>query len=806
MIISINWIRDFVDLPDLPPRDMGVRFTMATCEVDRIEQTGEILNRVTAAKILSIRKHPDADSLNLVTVETAEGKKEVVCGAPNVAVGLTVPYAPLGTTFPAGFTLEPKKIRGVLSEGMLCAEDELGLGNDHSGLLVLPETTPVGTPLAAVLKQTPDILFEIDNKSITHRPDLWGHYGMAREFAAVFGKPLKNPFDGAWLKKLSALQTGDKPPVTITVEKETCCLGFYGIAMDGIVVGESPEWMKTRLNACGMRPINAVVDISNYVMLEQGIPNHIFDRDRIGGGKIIVRRTGKAMDFTTLDEQIRPLLDSDTVVCDADRPMAIAGIMGGLDSSITENTTRIFIEAANWDGGSIRRTSTRLGLRTDASQRYEKSLDTRLLERALFRIVELVLEIIPGSRITGPIVTDGIKTRPDLKITTSAERISRHLGVSVEESRIKAILTALDFAVSGKGSDLEVAVPSFRSTKDIECEVDIFEEIGRVIGYDNIPHQAPLNRIEAVRLSPEKLLARKIQDFMVMSGQAYEIMTYPMVGEKLLKQAAWPGVEESLILANALAPEHDRMRPSLIPSLLEAAETNQKYYTDFRFFETGRSFAADPDQFSKDLYQFGTVFYSRQKPVMLELINTMERLFAWCALPVQITPHKGKNPLIPSDWKGIHPYETLDVMIMGKPAGIIMTVHPVLLRDFKIKGHLSLAVMDTTMFQDREWPAKINYRPLPKFPSSSFDCTVVTASDTPVTEILKTLKGCRIPEMESTRIVDVYKLDDSRKTVTIRTSFLDRTKTLSGEFLKEAEDKIVATLAAGGFPLKTGQE
>jgi phenylalanyl-tRNA synthetase beta chain len=806
MIVSVNWIKEFVDLPDLPPKEMGVRFTMATCEVDKILLSGEVLDKVSAAEIISIRKHPDADSLNLVTVDTIDGKKEVVCGAPNVTVGIKVPYAPLGTAFPAGFTLEPKKIRGVLSEGMLCSEDELGLSDDHSGLLILPGETVTGTTMTAVLKKKPDVLLEIDNKSITHRPDLWGHYGMAREFSAVFGNPLKNPYDDNWQKKMKALQTPAAAPVTLKVDSDSCCLGFLGVSVDNIKVDESPVWIKERLLACGMRPINNIVDISNYVMLELGIPNHIFDRDKIGGGKIHVRRTGAPTVFRTLDEQDRQLTAIDTVVCDMNRPMAIAGIMGGLDSSITDGTTRLFIEAANWEGGQIRKTSTRLGLRTDASQRYEKSLDTCLLERTLLRLVELVLECSPGAKVIGPLVSDGIRERPELKIISSAARISRLLGVSVNSERVTGILTALDYGVKASGENLEISVPSYRSTKDVECEADIFEEIGRIVGYDNIPPEAPLNRIEAVRLSPDKLLFRKIQDFMVTAGRAYEVMTNPMIGEKLLKQASWPVMNEELVLVNALAPEHDRMRPSLIPSLLEAAETNQKHYGAFRFFELGRSFIPNIEDFSRDHYQFGSVFFSRQKPVIIELLNAVEKLLAWCSIPFQITEHKGKNPLIPSGWKGVHPYEALDIMIMGKPAGTILTVHPALLRDFKIKGYLSMAIMDTTQFQEKEWPGKVNYKPLPRFPASSFDCTVVTVNETPVADILKALKGCKVDSLEKVRIVDVYKLDETRKTVTVRATFLDREKTLSGEFLKGAEEKIVSTLSAAGYPLKSVQE
>ena len=268
---------------------------------------------------------------------TGDGEHRVVCGAPNVAVGMKVPFAPNGTTLPGGFTLEPKKIRGVLSEGMLCAEDELGLGEGHDGLLELPADAPVGTPLSEYMGLRKDVLLDIDNKSITHRPDLWGHYGMAREFAAAFGNPLARPFDDEWLGKMRALCGSGEAPVSVKVEKDTACLGFMGLSVDNVEVKPSPAWMQQRLTACGMRPINNIVDISNYVMLEQGMPNHLFDRDTIRGGKIIVREMGDAGVFVTLDEVERQMAAADTMVCDAEGPSSIGGIMGGLTSSVKED-------------------------------------------------------------------------------------------------------------------------------------------------------------------------------------------------------------------------------------------------------------------------------------------------------------------------------------------------------------------------------------------------------------------------------------------------------------------------------------
>jgi len=806
MNISINWIKDYVDLPgDISPRDLGIRFTLATCEVEGVETSGEHLKAVKVVKITGIEPHPDADKLNLVTFDTGEGEKRVVCGAPNVEIGKKVPFARIGTTLPGGFTLTPKKIRGIESEGMLCAEDELGLSDDHEGLMILPDDAVVGASLAEHLGAGSDIIFEIDNKSITHRPDLWGHYGMAREFAALFGKPLKNVFSEEWKAGLKALYTKDKPPVTIRVDRDSCCLGFKGLSMDNVTVGPSPQWMQDRLNACGMRPINNIVDISNYVMLETGMPNHIYDRDTIRGGEIIVRPMGQEGVFVTLDEQERKMIPTDTMVCDRERMSGIGGIMGGLDSSIKDSTTRIFLESANWKDAEIRRTSVRLGLRTDASQRYEKCLDTNLLEQTILRLVELIRESCPGATVVGTMQEDAIQPTPELIIPCSASKISRVLGMEISRERIVEILESLDFKVRADGDLLTVEVHSYRATKDIEFEDDIIEEIGRIIGYDNITPVSPINLAKATRLSEAKQMQRKIQDFMVFNGRALEVMTYPMIGEKLLEQASWPVKNDTLTLANALSPELSRMRPSMVPTLLEKAAQNQKNFSSFRLFELGRSYEElGGEEFSRDRYQLGVVFFDRKDSPFMDLLNVMQPLMSYLNLNVQFDRPDPKfpNPHMPAEWPGIHPNEYLDIKAMGKICGFLNSVHPVMARQFKIKGNVALAVFDITDFMDRSIKDKTKYTALPKFPSSDFDCTVVADSLTPVGDILGVMGRLKLKEAVGVKVVDVFSMSEEQKAVTIRITFQDREKTLTPEFLRSAEDRVVATLEKGGFPLK----
>ena len=805
MIVSIDWIKDFVNIPDISSEELSTRFTMATCEVEEVLLTGELLNNVSIAQITEVNDHPDSDHLHLVKFETGKGIREVVCGAPNVKPGLKVPFAPIGTSFPGGFTLVPKKIRGVMSEGMLCSETELSIGTDDSGLAELPENAQVGQTMLEYLGKKRDVLLDIDNKSLTHRPDLWGHFGMAREFAAVFGEKLNYPYDSAWEKSLSEKFTSDNAPVSIEVDSDSSCLGFSGISVDNVIIQDSPDWMKERLEACGLRAINNIVDISNYVMLELGHPLHIFDRDTIKGGKIIVRRAGSDSTFTTLDEVERTLIPSDTLVCDAERSSSIAGIMGGLDSGVKESTSRIFIETANWKDSEIRMTSSRLGLRTDASQRYEKCLDSRQNKQTLLRTLDLVLQLCPEAKVVGSIVEDGYKKeKAPLVLEMTKDHICLVLGKELELDNIISILESLEFEVTENNNNLKITVPSYRATKDIECDADIIEEIGRIIGYDNIIPTSPLNTISAVRLSNAKKLTRNIQDFLVLRARAHEVLTYPMVGEKLLNKASWPQLNEELILANSMSPESDRMRPSLIPSLLQSAALNQKTQSAFRMFEVGRSYLPDDKKFSTERSQVGLAWFSKNESPFMDLLNNLDDMFGFLNLKVKMSrpDYRSVNPYVDAEWKGLHPNETLNFQIMGKVAGFITSVHPIVCRDFKIKGNLSIAVLDITDFETRQIKDKTKYEPLSKFPSSTFDCTVVSDSKEPVASVIAAFKKMKMKELDKVNIVDVFHMDDGKKAVTVRATFIDKEKTLSGEVISNAEKTVMETLENNGFPLK----
>ncbi len=804
MLISLNWIKDFVEIPAMSPKELGSLFTLATAEVEDVIVKGEALKPILCVEIKSLKPHPDSDKLNLVTFDYGQGKlKEVVCGAPNVRPGLKVPYAPIGTTLPNGMTLEPKKIRGILSDGMLCSETELGLGEGKSGLMELKDDAIPGTPLPEYLNIETDVILDVDNKSLTHRPDLWGYLGLAREFAAAHKIELKNRFNSDWENEIETQFNKAMSPVKVEVSQDSSCLAYYGLSLDIPKMGETPTWMKTRLESVGLRPINLVVDISNYVMVELGIPNHVFDRSKIIGNKVSIRRAGEELKFQTLDEQTRTLIPSDTVIFDSDRPLVLAGLMGGLESGVTPDSTKLFLEVANWDAPEVRKTSVRLGLRTDSSQRYEKTLDSNLCYRTLLRLVELISEQCPGTVVMGmpeKYLLEEKLAKP-LTFTISHSQIVSNLGMEISKGTIKDIFERLDFKVDEKQDTFNVTVPSYRTTKDISCKADLIEEIGRMIGYDNITPVSPLLPVKPIRLSTAKQFHRKVQDFLVQQGKALQVMTYPLTGQELLQRSLWPVKNDHLVLVNALSVEQDRMRPSLIPSALEMAAQNQKHFDEFSFFEIGRSYL----EFEKERSQILIGMYSKEKTRFLELENLVEKLLSTLNISFNFAPlnEKFQNPIMPALWNGIHPHEYLNIQIMGKYTGVINTVHPLVLKNFKMKGFLSLAVIDITDLESREMKDKTKYQAISRFPSSSCDFTVVMKKELPAASVITALNSLKQKEFKSKSIVDIFMMNETEKAVSIRTVFEDSEKTLSAETIKDLEQKVVQVLEKAGFPLRS---
>jgi phenylalanyl-tRNA synthetase beta chain len=591
MYLSLKWLRDYVEIPkSLSPEDLGLRLTMHTVEIDKVEKQSERYHGVVVGKILEISKHPNADRLQVAKVDIGKEELVIVCGAPNIEVGQLVPVATVGTVLPNGLEIKEAEVRGAKSCGMLCAEDEIGLGEDHSGIMILPAKAKIGQALSELLSLD-DVIFEVDNKSITNRPDLWGHAGMARDMAVFLDAKFTPPSPKI---DLSALAAGQRE-LSIKIDDKLCSR-YCAVAMDGIEVKESPQWMQERLIAAGMRPINNVVDVTNYVMLELGQPMHAFDAAKIS--KIVVRRAKKGETLETLDAVKRELLDSDLVITDSKQPVAIAGIMGGVNSGIDSATTSLVFESANFDYVAVRKTSQRLGLRTESSMRFEKSLDPNMCLLALTRAVELMLASCPTATVSSTVFDHAAFKLNQGPIVVPAGFFAERIGQAVEAERIEKILSGLGFALQSVENGLSVTVPTWRATKDVSIKEDLLEEVARIIGYDNITPVMPKVEMKAAEENVDRQLERRIKFFLASIGLS-ESYNYSFVGEEQLKKIAID-FSNHIRLANPISAQHTMLRQSLFTNLLQNIRTNQSRFDEFGIFEVGSIYLSSDGSIKKD--------------------------------------------------------------------------------------------------------------------------------------------------------------------------------------------------------------
>ncbi len=604
MLVSWRWISEYVNTEGVAPADFAERFTMSVAEIEGVQTFGEGLQTVCVADVLEVSPHPAADKLRLARIDVGQQELVVVCGAPNLAVGQRLAFAPPGTTLPSGIEVRLGAIRGVESPGMLCSERDLGLSDDHGGLLVLDGcSSGPGTPLPDALELL-DTLFEIDNKSITHRPDLWGHHGIAREIAALLDVPLK-PLD------VHGLAFADKAPVHLRVDSDSGCSRYLCARIDGVQVAPSPINLRLRLRSLGVRPISNVVDATNLAMLETGNPLHAFDARFLRDDTIIVRRASADEVITTLDEQDRPLTVADCVIADANGPVALAGIMGGADSEIRDDTSEVILEAANFDGAQIRLTSTRLGLRTESSARFEKGLDPQTARLGGLRFLKLLAQLCPEARIISQLADIGpfCDTPPaPVIVSTLASYLRSRLGVSPEELSdqwMDRTLASLGFEVARQGDLLSVTVPSFRAGRDVGIAEDLVEELGRIWGYDRVRSMAPNVPARPPVLPPLRPFERGARASLSLGARLTEVLLYAFDHEPTrarlgLAELGQDGEQlPRLGLRNAISAESTRLRRSLVPNLLAAMERNLERGTRdaegqkglrVGLFEIGRAF------------------------------------------------------------------------------------------------------------------------------------------------------------------------------------------------------------------------
>ncbi len=788
MRVPLRWLADYVDLT-LPNEELARKLTIAGVEVGEIISSAGNWDGVTVAEVVKVEPHPDPEvrRLTLVTVHLGdEDYRRVVCGALNVAAGQKVAFAAEGTRLIDGRTGKPtvlKKatIRGVESAGMVLSEKELGMSDSHEGIVVLPADAPVSQPLSSVLGET---VFDLD--LTPNRPDLLSVLGVAREVAALSGSKVRDPSieyeaAGKPIKELAHIKIVDAD----------LCPRYVAAIVEGVKIRESPPWMQARLVAADMRPINNIVDITNYVMLEMGQPLHAFDFARLGGRRIVVRRARRGEQLTLLDGSRRDLSPDMLVIADADRAIAVGGVMGGADSEVTAKTRTVLLESANFHGPSIRRTRQALKTETDASKRFEKGLSTHLPPIAAQRAVKLMVELCGGRAAQGLIDVAPGKAK-DIRIILTQERLHRVLGIDLPVAQVRRVLEALGFGCRWVPPDrFIVRVPYWRT--DVSIADDVIEEVARIVGYDELPTTLLRGELPAAQPQPLSELRDRVRDILAASG-LQEVITYSLTDLPTLQKVLPPEeleISPPLHVANPMSREFEYARTTLRGSALEALSKNARTTGGglVALFETSRVYLARPDDLPQEVETVCAVVSGRKpdrwgQPTgdpagFYEARAHLDRLLA--ELRVSAEYREAVDYAYP-------PGHTAEVSVNGTRIGLVGRVHPRVVSSFDIK-------QDTAMFElDLEallphMPEAVHFRPVSQYPSVEEDLAIIVDADVPAGRAIKLIE--RSDLMRSASVFDVYDgppVPKGKKSLAFSISYQSDNRTLSdAEVVKERE-------------------
>jgi phenylalanyl-tRNA synthetase beta chain len=800
MKISLSWLREFV------PCDMSVDrlahlLTMTGLEVEAVEERYAYLDSVVVARIEAMAPHPNADRLKLCTVYTGSAECTVVCGAPNAAVGMLAPLALPGTHLPGGLTVAEGVIRGQASAGMLCSQAELGLGADTSGLMVLPPELAVGQPLHTALGLS-DPVMEV---SLTpNRADCLSVMGIAREVAGFVGTRAKRP-----AIQLPAGQGDIHALTSVVIQSPEHCPRYAARLLENITVGPSPFWLRDRLLSVGLRPINNIVDITNLVMLETGQPLHAFDFDRLAENRIVVRTAEAGERFTTLDGKERVLDAHMLMICDGQKPVAVGGVMGGLNSEIEAGTTRVLIESAYFNPIGIRKTAKRLGLKSDASHRFERGVDPQGTLYALDRAAQLMAELGNGRLVDGCI--DVKYSLPETQpIALGAAATNRLLGTAFSRDEMARLLESIEFKTQVKDADtLVVAIPSFRV--DIGRPQDLMEEVARRAGYDQIP--VTFASLPAVTQPAPKLLTqrRRIRELFTGMGFA-EAITYSFVHADSCRRLRLPESDphcRQLAILNPLSEDQTVMRTSLIPGLLDAMQRNlARQSRNIKLFETGKIFigngsASQPDEIEM-LAGLWTgdrgevAWYAKSEPCdFYDLKGAVEGLLEG----LHVRP-VGFTRLPDEQCAFTQPGASAQILVGGEALGLIGQVHAQTLAAYDLKQNAFVFELDLARLMAHISDERQN-RPLPRFPAVSRDVTVVVRKELEAERLLAYVREMKTALMEEVRLFDVFDgqpIPQGCKSVSLRMIYRSAEATLEdaavNELHKQISDRLVAHFKA----------
>jgi len=785
MFISMNWISDFVDLEGLDKMELISKFSLATAEVENdIFHKGEDLSGVVVAEIKSVEEHPESKKLHLLKVDAGDGKlTDVVCGAPNVRVGMKTAFAKVGAQL-GDITIAPRPLAGYDSFGMCCSEKEIGISDNHEGIMEITEDVENGTDIKD-LYEIDDIIFEVDNKSLTNRPDLWGHYGIAREFATIAKRPLKE------LPVIDLSKYDNLEKIDLKIEDELC-QRYSSLKVENIEKNISPMNMRIRLFYCGMRGINLLTDLTNYIMLEMGQPMHAFDSRKVG--KIRIKRFDKPFTFTTLDGVERNIDENTLMICNDNTPVAIAGIMGGLDSEIVEDTTTLTLESATFNAASIRKSAVRLAHRTDASARYEKSLDPEMTTVAIARFMKLLLEIDPGVKVVSALTDEYAFHYPHIALDFDKDFVDKYTGIEISDEHILNTLTSLGFGITQDGANFHVDVPSYRATKDISLKADIIEEITRIYGYDNFELSTTNAPLYPVRMAEDKNVEDRIKDILVKRFKLHEVHSYVWQYADEYKKLGME-VEDNIKLANSTNPNIETLRRSIIPTQLCQVNYNTGYDTDFGIFEIGRVVEGlKADGLCDEHKKLCITLFSKTKSLEKLYFELRDMI----AETVEDIRHKALSyKKLEATHSYQHPKNLNALVLDDVTIGEIGVAHPLVSKKIDKKAAIVFAEIDIEKLSDIKAQV-IEYVEPSKYPSIEVDLSFVAEKFSEINDTIKMSAGDMLKKVG---VTDIYS-DGSNKSITVRLLFGDDKRTLTHEEVQQVVDDIIKKLKDKGINLK----
>ncbi|RYY86193.1 MAG: phenylalanine--tRNA ligase subunit beta [Chitinophagaceae bacterium] len=797
MTISYNWLSEYLPVT-LDPERLSRILTAIGLEVESMEPYEEVkggLQGLVIGEVLEAEQHPNADKLRLTKVNVGNGEPlQIVCGAPNVAAGQRVVVATVGTTiYPSTgdpLTMKVAKIRGVESYGMICAEDEIGLGTSHAGIMVLPADAPIGTPAAEYFKPYTDIVYEIG--LTPNRADAMSHWGVARDVCAYLSHHDKKGSRPV-LPSNNIKADNNSLPITVTIENKEACPRYSGVSIAGITVGPSPKWMQDRLKAIGVRPISNIVDITNYIQHETGQPLHAFDYDQVAQQQVIVRNEAEGTPFVTLDEKERKLSSADLMISSPAGPMCIAGVFGGITSGVSDSTKNIFLESAFFEPGTIRKTSFRHGLRTDAATRFEKGIDISNTVNVLKRAAQLVKEIAGGS-IASDFIDVYPKQEPKKEVILKNQYLKKLSGKNYHPETVKNILESLGFRIIKDSMDaLSVEVPYHK--RDVSLPADVVEEILRIDGLDNIEIPGAMTITPSVEDNYRaESLRQKLADALVGLG-FHEILTNSITNSAYFSEEQ---LATSVRLLNNLSTELDVLRPSMLPTALEVLSFNaNRRSTDLRCFEFGKTYSGR-----------GTGQYSEQNRFCLYVTGNVQAQ-SWKGKAVSADAYYLKGVIdnlaalagVQAEWTAEGEAQGLSNVLSLRNSNAVLghigLVSSTEARRFDLKAPVYVADINWDEFIKAALSVKIQYREVARFPSVERDLAMIVPAGMPYDAIRQQVGKLRLKTLKGVRLFDVFeseKLGAGKKSMAVNFTFLDEEKTLTDKEIDSWMQKIMGTL------------